>query len=285
MNSRQSIIFNILLSCLIVLTLIIYAIISSRSVKKIPVAKVNQMMIYDQDIAYYLSTLFGSDINVSLEALPKKQIEEIVREYMIDYKILNLAHLDKIDSQREVRQQLKANREKFIKETYLNKLSRNLVTENDIQARYAQIVQEYTTGSKAAYEYRVKHILVSSKTKADNIEKELDNIFFENAAQLYSLDKATSKKGGDLGYFTEGTMVTEFEDQIKDLKIGEVSKPFQTSFGWHIVKLADKKLIPAPTYEEIHDEIESELQGRAISQYVDSIKSDLNIEVIKKDKK
>ena len=89
---------------------------------------------------------------------------------------------------------------------------------------------------------RAEHILVNSQSEAADLKKQIDNkeISFEEAAEKYS--KCPSKaNGGDLGYFGRGMMVKEFETAAFDGEVGSVSEPVQTQFGWHLIKVIDKK--------------------------------------------
>lgn len=88
---------------------------------------------------------------------------------------------------------------------------------------------------------RASHILVDTKTQAQDIKTQIDNgASFESMAKKYS--KCPSKdQGGDLGYFERGQMVPEFEDAAFNLPIGKVSEPVKTQFGWHIIKVTDKR--------------------------------------------
>ena len=86
------------------------------------------------------------------------------------------------------------------------------------------------------------HILVSTESEAKALKTRIDNneITFEDAAKEYS--KCPSRQdGGSLGYFTRGRMVKPFEDAAFDAKVGEVTEPVQTQFGWHLIKVTDKK--------------------------------------------
>jgi len=85
------------------------------------------------------------------------------------------------------------------------------------------------------------HILVKTEEEAKQIKEKLNlGKNFEDLAKQYSLCPS-KKKGGNLGWFSHGQMVKEFEKATFDLKKGEISKPIKTQFGWHIIKLNDKK--------------------------------------------
>ncbi len=89
---------------------------------------------------------------------------------------------------------------------------------------------------------RAQHILVETKEEAQNLKQKIDSneISFEDAAKANS--KCPSKaQGGDLGYFGRGMMVKPFEDAAFEAKTGEVTEPVQTQFGWHLIKVTDKK--------------------------------------------
>lgn len=91
-------------------------------------------------------------------------------------------------------------------------------------------------------EVRASHVLVSTRKEALQIKKDIQsgNITFEEAAQRYS-QCPSGQRGGDLGYFNRKQMVQSFADTAFDLKIGEISDPVGTKFGWHIIKTTDKR--------------------------------------------
>ncbi|MFW6210893.1 MAG: peptidylprolyl isomerase, partial [bacterium] len=93
-------------------------------------------------------------------------------------------------------------------------------------------------------EIKAQHILVKNSALARNIYKSLlAGRDFENAAEKYSEDSTTRTKGGDVGYFTKGVMVKEFEDTAFSLGVDEISEPVQTVYGYHIIRINDKKEI------------------------------------------
>jgi len=87
-----------------------------------------------------------------------------------------------------------------------------------------------------------KHILVSSEKQALELKEKIENneISFEEAAQKYS-SCPSGKQGGDLGYFAKGMMVKPFEEAAFSADLNKVTKPIQTQFGWHLIKVVDRK--------------------------------------------
>ena len=91
-------------------------------------------------------------------------------------------------------------------------------------------------------EVSAKHILVSTQKEALDLKTKIDNneITFEEAAAKYSSCPSGSR-GGDLGYFPKGVMVKPFEEAAFSSEINKVTNPVQTQFGWHLIKVTDKK--------------------------------------------
>ena len=92
------------------------------------------------------------------------------------------------------------------------------------------------------HEVRASHILVKTRPEAVKIKKEIESgqISFEDAAREYSLCPS-GQNGGDLGYFNRKQMVQQFSDTAFDLKVGQISDPVGTKFGWHIIKTTGKR--------------------------------------------
>lgn len=92
-----------------------------------------------------------------------------------------------------------------------------------------------------ATEVRASHILVKNRAEAVRIKKAIDNgADFGQMAKTYSLCPSGTR-GGDLGYFRRGQMVQPFEDEAFELPVGEVSSPVGTEFGWHLIKVTDRR--------------------------------------------
>lgn len=91
-------------------------------------------------------------------------------------------------------------------------------------------------------EVKASHILVKTEAEANNLYSEITSgkSSFADMAKEYSLCPS-GYSGGDLGYFGRGMMVKPFEDAAFDMGVGEISKPVQTQFGWHLIQLTDKK--------------------------------------------
>ncbi|WP_423407883.1 peptidylprolyl isomerase [Heyndrickxia sp. MSNUG] len=112
---------------------------------------------------------------------------------------------------------------------------------------------------------KASHILVKDEAAAKKVKEELDNgKDFAELAKKYSTDKSNAAAGGDLGYFGKGEMAKEFEKAAFSLKVDEISEPVKTEFGYHIIKVSDKKAAKAAKYEDHKKEIKEKLVDEKI---------------------
>jgi peptidyl-prolyl cis-trans isomerase SurA len=160
-----------------------------------------------------------------------------------------------------------------------------------VRTKYGYHILKVVDKRPARGEIHVEHIMVKAKSEANgeaNAETKIREIHtkilngenFEELAAKFSEDGSSAKKGGELPAFGAGKMVTEFEDASFALKSdGEISKPFKTSYGWHIVKRIGYK--PIPKYEEVEKELKSKVSRDARAEktkasFVTKLKKDYN---------
>lgn len=120
-----------------------------------------------------------------------------------------------------------------------------------------EVKKYYDSNKDDFFKAKASHILVDDLKRANEIKKEIDKGGdFAEFAKKESKDTASAKNGGDLGEFTNGQMVASFNDAIKKIKEGEISDPIKTDYGFHIIKLTEKK---PRTFDEVKEEIKSQL--------------------------
>ena len=135
-----------------------------------------------------------------------------------------------------------------------NKIAK-AVSEADVRARYDKEI----AAAPAVNEVRASHILVKTEDEAKAIIAELDKGGdFEAMAKEKSQDPGSGASGGDLGFFGPGRMVPEFEQAAMALEVGQYTKtPVKSQFGWHVIKVTDKRPQQPPAYEQVRGEIRS----------------------------
>lgn len=144
----------------------------------------------------------------------------------------------------------------------------------DSQAYYAANAEDF----KVKEQVKASHILVKTEDEAKKIISELDSgKDFAELAKLYSTDDSNKEKGGDLGYFDHAQMVQPFADAAFTMPVGTYSKtPVKTEFGYHIIKVEDKKPASIQSYEEVKEELENFLTTNELQTKVAELTTSLN---------
>ncbi|MFN7039137.1 MAG: peptidylprolyl isomerase [Alphaproteobacteria bacterium] len=206
--------------------------------------------------------------------------ENILRSLISSELIEEEAKESKIEESDKFKDQLAEIGKKLSAKIFIDNKIKSYLTDAILQEKYKEFVSEW--GDKE--EVKARHILVATEEEAKQVVTDINNgTSFEDEAKVKSTDNSKDK-GGDLGYFTRGQMVKEFEDAAFGLKVGEISNPIKTAFGWHIIKLEDKRKVSIPSFEEVKQRLEAELSMKYIKDYNDKLFKDAKVELfIKKD--
>ena len=126
---------------------------------------------------------------------------------------------------------------------------------------------------------RARHILVETEDEAKAIIAELDKgADFETLAKEKSTGPS-GPAGGDLGYFSRGRMVPEFEEAAFALDVGAYTEePVQTQFGWHVIQLNETRIKEAPTLEEVRDELRAKVEQDVVKAHIDGLVENANVD-------
>jgi peptidyl-prolyl cis-trans isomerase C len=131
-------------------------------------------------------------------------------------------------------------------------------------------------------EVRARHILVESEDEAKAVLAELKKgADFAELAKTKSKDPG-SADGGDLGYFTKDQMVPEFSEVAFKMDKGALSDPVKSQFGWHIIKVEDKRAKPAPEFEKVKDQVETYVVRKAQAELVTKLREQAKVERLDK---
>jgi peptidyl-prolyl cis-trans isomerase C len=145
-----------------------------------------------------------------------------------------------------------------------------------VRARYDKEV----AATAPENEVRARHILLETEEEAKAVIAELDGgADFEALAKEKSTGP-TGPNGGDLGYFTRGRMVPEFEEAAYALDVGGYTKqPVQTQFGWHVIKLEDKRQVQPPAFADVEGQIPFRLHARALFRTPQQLREEAEVEI------
>ena len=198
------------------------------------------------------------------ENIRQNVLRGLVSERLIHKEALKAG----IDKNEDVKKRLENLQKQLIIQSFMENKTKTLVTDDQVKALY----DEKLAASKGQEELKARHILVASEEEAKKISADLKKGGdFEKVAKDKSTDKGSGANGGDLGWFAKDKMVPEFFDATFKLKKGEVSAPVKSSFGWHVIKLEDRRPIKMPPLEESKDALKAELSNKAIQSYVESL--------------
>ncbi|MFA5040768.1 MAG: peptidylprolyl isomerase, partial [Bdellovibrionales bacterium] len=150
------------------------------------------------------------------------------------------------------------------------------ITEAKIKERYDLLSAKY----KPQDEVRARHILLKTEDDANAVIKQLkDGADFAKLAEEKSKDTGSVKQGGDLGYFVHDAMVKTFADAAFNMKTGEISeKPVKTEFGYHVIKIEDRRKSSPPPIAEVKDQIANQLGQEMTNDQVKELTSKAKIE-------
>ena len=150
------------------------------------------------------------------------------------------------------------------------------VTPEKLQQRY----EERLKSMPSEEEVHARHILVSTEDEAKALIAELKKgAAFDKLAKEKSTDKASGAEGGDLGWFKKSDMVKEFADAAFALNKGDLTEtPVKTQFGYHVIKVEDRRKAPPPAFEELADQLREEMAREAVTAQLDQLRSGAKIE-------
>ena len=222
------------------------------------------------------------DIIGQLPDMPPKLRYPFVVEYLIERHLLaQYAVKEGIAETEEYKRRLALYQAKALRDAYFFQKIRPMVTEEDIKKVY----DEEAAKLQQTERVRARMILVATEKEAQDIEKMLaDGQKFEDLAKKYSLD-GSKDYGGDLGYFTAAEMVPEFSKAVFALKVGETSQPVKTDFGWHIIRLEDRKQGAAQPYDQVKQAIRNVLLRQKVGEVMAKIREASKVEILDDDLK
>ncbi len=238
------------------------------------VARVNGVDIHQSDIAFAEEEIGGNMPNMAPE-----QKRDYLINYLVDVIVLSqAAEQQKLGDRPEVKRRLTLDRNRLLMESLLQDTGRAALSD----AAEHQVYDEAIKQAKGEEEVHARHILVPTEDEAKTILAQLKGgADFATVAKEKSKDPGAAD-GGDLGYFTKGQMVPEFAEVAFKLDKGQLSDPVKTQFGWHIIKVEDKRIKPTPTFDQVKGQIENYVAHRAQAQLVEKLRSAANIERLDK---
>ena len=179
-----------------------------------------------------------------------------------------------------VQQRLAYQKEKILHDIWVAEQTHARVTENDIRAYFdTYVVPELAKQNENIEEVQARHILVATQGEAETVIKRLEKgEGFAALAGELSLGPSASR-GGDLGYFLAEEMVQAFSDAAFALQPGELSAPVETEYGWHVIRLEDRRVVPPPSFEDLSEQIRAFLEQQERNLFFDELLTSYDFQV------
>ncbi len=235
------------------------------------VARVNGHEIKQSDLDFA-----ATEIGPRLATIRPDDRRRILLQFVIENELMaGAGEKDKLDQTDTFPARVKYHTRRALRDAFYDSGIAGAVSDADAK----QIYDEKISKMKPEQEVHARHILVETKEEAEEVIKRLKNgEDFATVADEKSKD--TNAKGGDLGFFTRGQMLKPFEDAAFALEPGQISEPVQTQFGWHVIKVEEKRDQPLPSYAEVKEAIMAQLIQQKAQQVVTNLRDTATIDVV-----
>lgn len=237
-------------------------------------ATVNGEPVFEGDVE--LEAVARGLINAGQEFGPDDEEYRIVLDQLIDQKLMaQEAGRRQLDRDAGSQRRLEMARERILGNLLVESLVAQEVTEEAIDKMYAEQVRLQQANDQVS----VAHILVETKEEADELFRRIEKgETFESLVFNNSKDTRTRMENGNLGFVAPNDLADPFPVVIANTPEGEVSPPFETGDGWHILKVKDRRTEPPKTREEMRPEIATFLTLNEVSRILRRLRTEANIE-------
>ncbi|RVU21151.1 peptidylprolyl isomerase [Methylobacterium oryzihabitans] len=235
------------------------------------VARANGAPITAGDLA-----VAADDPALSLPGVGEDQKQTLLLDYMIDLKLgAQAAEKAKVAENPDFVRKLAYFRDKLLLDEYLEREAKKAVTPEAARKLYDETVK----AMKPEEEVHARHILVENEAEAKAIAARLKGgEDFAKVAAEVSKDPGSKAEGGDLGWFTKDRMVAPFADAAFKLEAGKISDPVKTQFGWHVIKVEEKRTKPVPSFEEMREQVDAYLTRKTQQEVITKLREQAKIE-------
>jgi len=235
------------------------------------VATVGDETITEADL-----TFAAEDLGQDLANVPPADRRAFLLTVLIDMKVMAKGARDAGLDQTEIfARRLGYLEERALRRAYFAETVAAKVTPEAIAAAYDTFVADF----QPQPEIRARHILVATEDEAKAIKAEIEGGRpFEELAAEKSTD-GSAANGGDLGFFGQGMMVQPFSDVAFSLEPGQLSDPVQTQFGWHLIKVEEKRESTPPTMQQLMGQLQQQVLFTAFEDAVTELKADLPVNI------
>lgn len=237
------------------------------------VATVNGQPLTEADLV-----LAEGELSQQFAQLPPEQRRAAALSAAIEIRVMaGKAVADGLDKDPDFQRRMAFLQQRALHGEMVEKGVVDKVTDAEIRARYDQEI----ANTPPVNEVHARHILVKTKEEAEAIIKQLDGgADFQKLANEHTSDPSGKSNGGDLGWFGPGQMVPEFDKAAFALEVGKYTKePVQSQFGWHVIKLEDKRAKQPPAFDDVKDQAKQAVIRDKYFALVKSLRAGAKVEI------
>jgi peptidyl-prolyl cis-trans isomerase C len=245
------------------------------------VAKVNGVEVHQSDLAV------AEEEAGQIPPMSPEAKQDYLVQFVADMILVSKAAEDKkLGDTPEFKRKVEFTRKKLLMEGLLQSIGKDALTDEAMHKVYDEAVKQI--GDEK--EVHARHILFRAAAGDEKASKEAEEKIkaviarlkkgedFAKVAGEVTEDPSGKANGGDLGYFSKDQMVPEFSEAAFKLENGQISEPVKTQFGWHVIKVEDKRVKPAPKFEEVKPQIENFVVRKAQAELVTKLRAEAKIE-------
>jgi len=238
------------------------------------IARVNGVDITQGDLA-----LAEEDMGADMPATSPEAKRENLISYLADIiMVTQAADKKNLGDNPDFKRRLAFLRNKLLMGYELQREAKTALTDEALHQTYDEAVRSMA----GQEEVHARHILVEDENEAKSLLEQL-----KSGADFAALAKEKSKdpgaaEGGDLGYFTKDQMVPEFADVAFKMYPGQLSNPVKTQFGWHVIKVEDRRTKQPPEFDKVKDQIEAYLARKAQTDFITKLRQSAKVERLDK---
>lgn len=235
-----------------------------------------------EEITEFDLTLAEQDFADQLRQIPLLQQRQALVDALIDLKVIKQAAVKAgLGKSAAFEHRLEFLRERALRTEYVTNALAATITDDVLRKRYDQEVATLAPDEQV----KASHILVQTEEEARALITQLKGgADFAAIAKAKSQDPGTAPSGGDLGFFSKGTMVPEFDAVAFKLEPGQFTEtPVKTEFGWHIIKVVDRKKEEVPSFDEVKDEVRQMVLGDTYTSTIEGLRKSAQIKILEVD--
>ena len=239
------------------------------------VARVDGAEITRDDVVAAIQGLPAEYQQIPIETLWEPMLNQVIDRKLV----VAAAQAQGLEESEAYRDQMAMIGEQVLQQLYMQHVMSAEVSDEELQAAYETWAADYAASGQGE-QIHARHILVESEEEAQALVERLEaGEDFATLAQEASTGPS-GPDGGDLGWFGHEEMVPEFADAAFALQAGEISGPVQSPFGWHVIKVEERRSAPVPGFDEMAATLRGQIAEQAIYDRIDALRADADIEIV-----